>query len=823
MLMPKYWNTLALTMMLLGSGAMAAQDAGDHPDPLLNRLGLHLKAVLADGCLPPIPELNKSQRASFLDNRHGMKHDFAEWSRFCISYHRKVENQFAYRPLTIVQTLRERPLDIPWRTEQWARKIAEDPDPFGKTLKLLAEFPDAAERAVPIARSGAAGPYTLEALHQDFVRTAAMVDKKALKTIDREERKLLQFVVPWICRTAGRFVNRSKGSPYYGFYWSFNPEDPFKPGDTQTSGGNVRVPHALYSMTGLYHYLRALAGQPVETTGIRQDYVKDQTFDHPRFKHRVDYQAMEQAFATLATALSKEHLDCLKESLTPMAPTLNLPRVAGVSGIILQVIATPYGRIVVGGNGANQYVDVDAAVILDLGGNDTYTFHHPEQHLGEKPVQLIVDFEGDDVYRTDGVGGPGAGILGISILIDRAGNDRYCQGLAPQFQPRAHTRADLMQDDPDGTKTHLVPYVQLYGNPRQPDSPGVTLDHGFAYGAGFLGIGLLIDEAGDDLYLGQKYVFGTGYWHGVGVLYDMAGNDVYAAGIAAMGAGINEGLGVLDDRHGDDHYQCLGLHEVGASAGQEWDNGYEGGGIGYGSSWRGEARGDEPERRWQATFGGGVGLVHDGGGNDEYISGVMSLACGYSGGIGIIIDDAGNDVYFAKRGPGGDNHSGQSGNYSLGHGCHRGIGYLLDRTGNDRYSGGGSFGGWSWDIAGGFLFDLGGDDQFTDFYGKGAKGRIGPGMAQGLGVSFNYGGKDTYHCYSFGSAEWLAKGYPGVGGNFSFFYDVGPELDDYPTPYTNNVTRVIGVQFKPEGSAVKYPQGIGLFMDGKHVLECPRQ
>ena len=413
------------------------------------------------------------------------------------------------------------------------------------------------------------------------------------------------------------------------------------------------------------------------------------------------------------------------------------------------------------------------------------------------------------------------GILGIGILIDRAGNDRYCQGLSPVFQPRDHTRADLVQDDPEKTGTHLVPFVQLYGNPRQPDSPGVGLYHGFAYGAGFLGIGLLVDEAGDDLYLGQKYVFGTGYWQGIGMLDDRAGNDVYAAGMASIGVGINEGIGVLDDLQGDDHYQCLGLHEAGASVGASWDNGYDGAGIGYGSCWRGEARADAPQHRWQATFGGGVGLVRDGGGNDTYVSGAMSLACGYAGGVGIIVDDAGDDTYFARRGPGGDNHSGQSGNYSLGHGCHRGIGYILDRGGNDRYSGGGSFGGWSWDVASGFLLDLGGDDVFTDFYDKGAVGRIGLGMAQGLGVSLNVGGKDIYHCNSFGSAESLAESYPGVGGNFSFFYDVGPEPDDYPALSTNNSSRLSGIKWRPEGATNRVLRGIGLFMDGDKVMEIP--
>ena len=125
-----------------------------------------------------------------------------------------------------------------------------------------------------------------------------------------------------------------------------------------------------------------------------------------------------------------------------------------------------YGKIIVGGPGNNRYEDVDAAVILDLGGDDDYVFTHPETSIGKQPVQIIVDFAGDDVYQTQGVGGPGAGLLGISILIDRAGNDQYCQGLSPLFKPRANNRTTLLQPDPESVKTSLVPFPLLYGNPQ---------------------------------------------------------------------------------------------------------------------------------------------------------------------------------------------------------------------------------------------------------------------------------------------------------------------------------------------------------------------
>ena len=229
---------------------------------------------MEDGRLPAAVVLNDEERAQLL-GRRGVRRDFRDWNRYCIRYQCKVEEKFAYRPLAIVQSLREHTLDIPWQTDQWVRKTAGNPDPFGKVLQLLAEFPGVGRKVISIEGPGG-GMAGLDAFQHAFVTASTMVDRDALRTVTGEERQLTRFVVPWICLTPGQFVNRSKGSPYYGFYWDLNPWDPFKPGEAQTAGGGVVVPPALYSMTGVYHYLRALAGQPVDTAGITEDYVKGQ-------------------------------------------------------------------------------------------------------------------------------------------------------------------------------------------------------------------------------------------------------------------------------------------------------------------------------------------------------------------------------------------------------------------------------------------------------------------------------------------------------------------------------------------------------------------
>ena len=214
------------------------------------------------------------------------------------------------------------------------------------------------------------------------------------------------------------------------------------------------------------------------------------------------------------------------------------------------------------------------------------------------------------------------------------------------------------------------------------------------------------------------------------------------------------------------------------------------------------------------TLGGGVGLVCDADGNDSYIGSGFGVASGYAGGLGAVVDRAGDDTYFVKRGPGGSSTSGWSGNHALANGCHRGVGYLLDNAGNDRYSGSNLGGGTAWDLGLGYLLDLGGDDRLTDLYGQPGGGSTGWGAAKAFAVSFHSGGIDTYERGSFGDASAIADGYPGVGGNFSFFIDVGPEQDTYPQPGWNNTARLGGVAWTREADGKEYPQGIGLFLDG---------
>ena len=806
-------RTCLAVLLLAGCATAPTPDEwrlGRDADPGLRSLSVSLKRMLEGGTLPAVI-LSGTNGAAFASAEYGVTADYRAWRSNLRAYNHRLENSQQYRPLPILAALKDDPLDAAWLADSWMRQTVGtgSHSVFDTVDRLCDAFGDTNQPLHTTHDAKAAGT-PLECFVQVFTNSASVVDRQALARIPPSDRELLAFVVPWVCRVQECFTNASKGAPYYGFHMVYEPPDPFKPGDRTTAAG-MPVPPRLYSQTGLYHFLRALAGQPLQTTGIVADW--DAKASHPSFTASIDFRAMQSAWRALAPTLAPSALDRLRAALLQLSPA-SAPAVPGTTGRMLAAIQTPYGLVVVGGPDANTYSNVDAAVILDLGGNDTYVFDNPQRDIGRYPVSILVDFAGDDVYLTHGVGGPAAGILGISVLIDRAGNDVYAQGLSPAFDPRHANRASLLQSDPETSKTQLVPPEMLYGNSQSPGRPGVPLDCGFAFGAGFLGIGCLIDEAGDDLYLGQKFAFGAAMWHGVGVLSDAAGDDVYAAGIAAEGAAVNFSFALLEDRAGNDHYQCLGLHESGYSAGAEWDNGYEGGGIGFGSCWRGEVRQEDPKHRWAATADGGVGMVHDLGGDDEYVGGSFSIASGYAGGAGILVDDSGNDTYFVKRGPGGSNRSGWSGDHSLGNGCHRGIGYLLDRAGNDRYSAGNLGGGTAWDLGIGYLLDLGGDDWMTDLYGTHEAGSTGWGAAKALAVSYHAGGTDRYERGTFGNAQVIGEGYPGVGGNFSFFFDIGPESDVYPSGYSNNTIRCGGVFMSKEPDGHEYPAGIGLFVDG---------
>ncbi|MGE0607448.1 MAG: hypothetical protein AB7O62_10165 [Pirellulales bacterium] len=390
---------------------------------------------------------------------------------------------------------------------------------------------------------------------------------------------------------------------------------------------------------------------------------------------KMDRRALAQAALSLAEVRDEK----LLAAVARMKAAVATPQVAGVTGGLHQRLETPHGPILVGGTEANEYnLDemADVAVLVDLGGNDTYL----EGTTTEKrPVLIVIDFAGDDVHRGEQPGIQGGAILGASLLLDLAGNDTY------------HA-ADIAQ------------------------------------GSALCGIGVLLDLAGDDQYLGDRRVQGqaTG---GYGLLLDRTGDDKYRAALLAQGVGGPLGCGMLADLAGADHYFAGGKY----SGGYDDSPGFGGWSQGVGVGPRGVANGgigvlldgggDDIYEADYFSHGGGywfaAGICRDLGGNDQRLGATREnfdgtertvprfvrwgtgFGCHYA--AGFVLDDEGNDTYQADFAAvayawdvavagicdlaGDDKYQAAAGS-GVCEAHNAAVAFLYDKLGNDEYQGG---------------------------------------------------------------------------------------------------------------------------------------
>jgi hypothetical protein len=405
-------------------------------------------------------------------------------------------------------------------------------------------------------------------------------------------------------------------------------------------------------------------------------------------------------------------------------PEENQIRVAGVSGAITQKIVTPSGCILIGGRDANTY-DLDAMpdvnVIIDLGGNDVYR----EGSVSlDRPVLITLDLGGNDTYVGSKPGIQGAAILGIAMLVDLEGNDRY-------------QSKDMAQGSVIG------------------------------------GAGVLVDHAGNDHYIGFRRVQGQSL-AGIGVLIDRDGDDQYHGAMWTQGMGCPLGFGMLADLNGNDRYYTGG-HFICSYADDE-DNptpGYEGWGQGVGAGLR-------------SVASGGIGVLIDGNGDDIYEFDYLSHGGGYWLGLGFARDFGGNDKRLGatqKSYSGGPREQPSFQRFGMGFGCHYAAGFCFDDEGNDTYNGTIMGLGHAWDASLGVLADFAGNDE----YRSNAKTTQGNGSQASIGILFDYAGDDRYRNHSQGYASNSISYHemPASGGNFSFLIDFGG-TDTYGCRARNN-------------------------------------
>lgn len=432
----------------------------------------------------------------------------------------------------------------------------------------------------------------------------------------------------------------------------------------------------------------------------------------------------------------------------------DLAEISGIEITPLEV-DTPIGRVAIYGGGDDTYAAAawrETALLIELGGNDTYRFGAGANASVANGVAVVVDVAGADDYGYDAVADPfDEGPMGhVRLPSDGAGRIHPAAGatvgpfslstIGRQGSGRLGIGM-LIDLGPEGDEYRSLRISQGYGS---------------------LGVGVLWDAGGDDLYHGEAGVQGAA-GHGIGILVDRGGNDRYLAYHEGQGFGWSGGVGVLYDANGTDEYFS---HPTDVLYWSPQDPGGSNSSFTQGAGF-GRRADFAPDRIYMS---GGLGMLRDRAGDDRYTTSIFGQGTGYWFGMGALVDGGGTDVYdgrwyvqgsaahfaiavMVEQGSGNDqyNPSGRRLATSVGVGHDFSIGWLVERGGSDVYlapglsTGGGNAGGT------GLLADANGDDGY-DVAGGISLGNAsieGPGdalrrMTGTIGIFLDGGGTDTY-------------------------------------------------------------------------------
>ncbi len=401
----------------------------------------------------------------------------------------------------------------------------------------------------------------------------------------------------------------------------------------------------------------------------------------------------------------------------------------GVTGGVTAIRDTPWGLLIIGGAGPNDYspeVLRAAAFVFDPGGDDVYRGRAASAVGGIfRPLGAIVDLGGNDLYDTQGrsfcLGGA---VLGVAALIDRSGDDIY-RG----------------EDGSNG--------AAFFGGGFLFDGGGRDLFEGrnLCEGAGAFGIGVLVSESPADPPPGPEPEKDLAYQQGLVKVPGTGSrpirwddNDTYLCARQSQGFASTFGIGLLYDRTGNDVYRSGGRYLHRPLLPNDFQSLSQGFSIGF-----------------RPRAGGGIGILCDEEGNDFYDAEVYAQGASYWYSLGLQYDGGGNDRYLATQ-------------YAQGAGIHLSVGSLHDRGGDDHYVCKlGVTQGTAHDLSVGMLLDDGGNDYYVVSDGQGMSitnstaifiDGLGddtyatPGVGQGAltwnrgfcgsGIFLDLEGKDTY-------------------------------------------------------------------------------
>lgn len=415
---------------------------------------------------------------------------------------------------------------------------------------------------------------------------------------------------------------------------------------------------------------------------------------------------------------------------------------------------TAFGPVILRGGADDQTLMADPFLVIDTGGNDT-TINAARAASPARPLSVHIDTAGNDRFLSDpalatvpveawegrrgGSGsGPASAQLGISVLIDCAGDDLY----------RSHRPA---------------------------------------FGSARMGCAMLLDKGGSDTYDSYNDSLGFGLFGG-GILEDLEGDDTYSGFTQVQGTGITMGLGLLVDRGGSDLYSANDKVIDNPSPQSAQHNVSMSQGAGYGR------RADYTDGH---SLAGGVGILLDIQGDDRYSCGVFGQGVGYWMGVGLLWDLAGQDSY-----------SGQW--YCQGASAHFAVGILEEESGNDGYLSPMNMAqGAGHDFSVGLLKDGSGDDKYVA-----PNLSLGGGNANGIGWLLELGGSDSYTSsgITLGRAsENPSESLRSKTINLGVFMDLGGQ-DSYPvgSAWAQNGS-LIG-QIITKGSTPR-ESALGVFLD----------
>lgn len=380
-------------------------------------------------------------------------------------------------------------------------------------------------------------------------------------------------------------------------------------------------------------------------------------------------------------------------------------------------------------------------IVIGTKGNDRYEYI-------EAPL-LILDGGGNDIYRFPT-------LLQQSpycVIIDAGGNDQYlCDDSTTQGFGGAIIGVNVLID-------------------RSGDDVYETVNA--SLGAGIFGAGVLIDYGGRDVYSGRHLTQGCGVF-GIGILVDSAGDDSLYCWSSAQGFGFTRGCGLLVNVAGNDTYVAEDTKLFSPSSQTKDHNSSLAQGVGFGR------RADYLDGH---SWAGGVGILADLDGNDSYSAGLFAQGCGYWFAVGALLDAAGDDRYNGIW-------------YVQGSAAHFAIGYLDDFSGNDVYNASMNMAvGAGHDFSIGYLNERSGNDNYTV-----PNLSLGGGNANGMGIFHDHLGDDTYATkagVTLGRANGSDQGPRKYLGCFGLFIDGGGN-DSYLESYAGNGLRWVGPRSHPD-------------------------